>query len=120
MSQHNQDRWSRATTGFGILKADCHNCGTQFPRIKTNWSFSRTNDQGWCRILDCEEEVLTVNAIPGSVLFWRNIDEDGMPEGRTLHAGLELANGSKAGVNIWTRLSPSETIMRSESSGDMQ
>lgn len=101
-SEYNPDRWSRATTGYGILEADCRKCGTQFPRIQTpsSPSWHDRDDYGRCRILDCEEAVLTVNAIPGSLLFWRSVDDKGLPEVRTLHAGLRLSNGTKARVNM--------------------
>lgn len=112
-SEYNLDRWSRATTGYGILEADCRKCGTQFPKLRTKWSplWHNRDDHGWCRILDCEEEVLTVNAIPGSLLFWRSVDDKGLPEVRTLHAGLKLPNGTKAGVNVWTKITPSESMI---------
>lgn len=105
-----EDRWLRTTTGFGILEADCEKCGTQFPNIKTEWT--QSHGRRWCHILDCEEEILTVKPVPGSVLFWRNLDNEGAPDWRTLHIGMELLEGKKAGVNIWTNMDPSNSVIR--------
>lgn len=99
----NQDseRWRRATTGFAILDADCDDCGTQFPRLPTNFTSASSE---WCRVLDCEKDVLTVKPVPGSVLFWVNTRSDGLVDRRMLHAGLPAQGGSKIGVNIWTKI----------------
>jgi prolyl 4-hydroxylase len=104
------DRWRRTTTSFGILGATCEKCGTQFPRIRTDWILAK-GDQ-WCNILDCEEEYLTVKPIPGSLLFWRNLEHNGSPDLRTIHSGMPVTAGTKAGVNIWTKMDPSESILR--------
>jgi prolyl 4-hydroxylase len=104
------DRWRRTTTSFGILDATCEKCGTQFPMIKTNWALAEANS--WCNILDCEEELLTIKPIPGSILFWRNLNGDGGPDIRTIHTGMPVTAGTKAGVNIWTKMDPSESIVQ--------
>jgi prolyl 4-hydroxylase len=109
-SKLQSDRWGRTTTGFGILDATCEKCGTQFPSIKTDWNVAR-GDQ-WCRILDCEEKSLTVKPLPGSLLFWWNLEADGAPDLRTIHRGMPVTAGTKSGVNIWTRISPSESFVR--------
>lgn len=89
----------RITTFFGILEADCDNCGTHFPDISANWTGL---DERWCRIVDCDAEALTVLPLPGSALFWRNLHMDNTGDRRTRHAGLPLSRGTKTGLNIWT------------------
>lgn len=108
-SQYGPYPWSRTTTAFGILDVACEKCGTQFPNIKVNWD--NGNKQDWCGILDCKENTLTVNPVPGSVLMWRNLHSNGSVDWRTLHAGMPVMNGSKAGVNIWTNLDPAKHLV---------
>lgn len=96
------NRFMRATTGFAILHADCESCGTQFPKIQTNWTRS---SREWCRIVECDEAVLTVKPLPGSILFWQNVKSDGEVDERMVHAGLPLdKGGSKTGLNLWTQI----------------
>ena len=83
------------------IDADCEHCGTQFPRLSVDWT---QKDPRWCDFVECDElEKLTVKAIPGSAVFWKNLHETGWGNPKTLHAGLPVENGSKVGVNIWTR-----------------
>ena len=90
----------RDTTFFGILKGDCEFCGTQFPEIAIDWS---QEDPKWCDFVECEKrDMLTFRAIEGSAVFWRNLDDKGRGDRRTLHAGLPVQNGTKIGLNIWT------------------
>ncbi len=92
---------NRASTFFVTLAADCENCGTQFPRLNVDWT---RQDPRWCEFVECGNlESLTVNAVPGSAVFWRNLRDDHFGNPKTLHAGLPVPNGSKTGVNIWTR-----------------
>jgi prolyl 4-hydroxylase len=39
----------------------------------------------------------------GRALFWYNINEDGEVDMKTLHAGATVTEGTKYGLNIWTR-----------------
>lgn len=48
MNPH-KDGANRLTTMFGILEAECENCGTMFPMVKVNW---QEEDQMWCSIVD--------------------------------------------------------------------
>lgn len=90
----------RVSTFFGILDADCDNCGTSFPRISVNWT---AHDQRWCQYVDCESESLVIRPIPGSAIFWRNVLPGTLVgDKRTAHEGLPLTRGFKTGVNIWT------------------
>ncbi|KAK3076029.1 hypothetical protein LTR53_000074 [Teratosphaeriaceae sp. CCFEE 6253] len=89
----------RTPLTYWQLEADCENCGTQFPKIRADWS---QRDQRWCEIVDCSQEVLTTRNIPGGAVFWRNLDNEGEGRDDVLHAGLPALNGSKIGLNIWT------------------
>jgi prolyl 4-hydroxylase len=67
---------NRETTFFVILEADCENCGTQFPKLPIDWS---GQDERWCRFVECERlDGLTVKAVPGSAVFWKNLKDDGL------------------------------------------
>ncbi|KAK4616796.1 uncharacterized protein CLAFUR5_12308 [Fulvia fulva] len=88
------------TTFFGILDADCEDCGTNFPKIKMTWA---RQDRKWCRLVDCDSSSLTVLPTPGSAVFWRNLHTNGSGYVRTLHAGMPWSRGEKVGLNIWTK-----------------
>jgi prolyl 4-hydroxylase len=93
---------NRGSTFFVTLDADCENCGTQFPRVSVDWT---RKDPRWCEFVECEDSsALTVKAKPGSAVFWQNLDGDGFGNPKTLHAGLPVPEGSKIGMNIWTRV----------------
>ncbi|KAJ5507474.1 hypothetical protein N7527_009617 [Penicillium freii] len=93
-------RSNRASTFFAILEADCTDCGTRFPRLQVDWS---ARDARWCNFVDCNStQGLTIEAVPGAALFWRNIDSGGVGNKKTLHEGLPVNQGSKIGLNIWT------------------
>lgn len=94
-------RTDRVTTIFAVLEATCDHCGTRFPRLAVDWS---QESRKWCRFVDCDDhDALTVRAVPGNALFWKNIDGNRVGDDRVLHAGLPLLNGVKTGLNIWTR-----------------
>lgn len=44
-----KDGTNRLTTLFGILEAECENCGTTFPMVKIDW---KEESQKWCDIVD--------------------------------------------------------------------
>lgn len=89
----------RLSTFFAIIEADCTDCGTQFPKLKVDWS---KKDPRWCELVDCSKEVLTTRNISGSAFFWENIDRNGKGRDEMLHAGLPAINGTKVGLNVWT------------------
>ena len=92
----------RTTTFFGILDVSCNNCGTNFPRLAVDWS---EQDARWCQLVDCDNRnAITVRPIPGSVFFWRNLNDRGLGDMRTFHAGLPVNGGIKVGINIWTKV----------------
>lgn len=90
----------RNTTIFAILDDNCTNCGTQFPNIHLDLS---TVHPRWCEFVECSESVLTIKPKKGNAVFWRNLLDDGMADIRAVHSGLPLTEGSKMGLNIWTR-----------------
>jgi prolyl 4-hydroxylase len=91
----------RITTFFAILEATCETCGTRFPDLKVDWS---KEDARWCHFVDCSDhDGITIRPIPGNALFWKNLDNSGAGDPRTLHAGLPPLTGVKTGLNIWTR-----------------
>ncbi|TEA19670.1 putative prolyl 4-hydroxylase 4 [Colletotrichum sidae] len=90
----------RLTTMFAYLESTCEKCGTQFPNLAINWTME---DPDWCNYVDCANQTaVTVKAIPGNALFWKNWDNDGQLDDRTTHAGLPPEGGRKTGLNIWT------------------
>lgn len=92
---------NRETTFFAVLEVECASCGTRFPKISVDWG---AEDQRWCGLVDCAAQTeLTVRAVAGSAVFWRNLYSDGTGDLRTLHAGLPAVGGKKVGLNIWTR-----------------
>ncbi|KAF2167580.1 hypothetical protein M409DRAFT_54172 [Zasmidium cellare ATCC 36951] len=89
----------RKSTIFVILDAKCEKCGTIFPNIKADWSgFSKE----WCKHLECDESVLATRAVPGSALFWENLDSAGNVLDTSLHGGRPVISGHKVGLNVWT------------------
>ncbi|RDW84260.1 hypothetical protein BP6252_01850 [Coleophoma cylindrospora] len=96
-AQHHVDR---NTTIFAILDDNCTDCGTQFPNIHVDLSATH---QKWCEFMDCTKSVLTVKPKKGNAVFWKNLLDDGMADMRSVHSGLPLTEGSKMGLNIWTR-----------------
>ncbi|PQE16818.1 2OG-Fe(II)oxygenase superfamily protein [Rutstroemia sp. NJR-2017a BBW] len=92
---------NRETTFFAVLDVKCSDCGTRFPKILVDWS---VEDEKWCKLVDCTAvDELTVRAVAGSAVFWRNLHSNGTGDIRTLHAGLPAVGGKKVGLNIWTR-----------------
>jgi len=77
--------------------------GTNFPLL--NAPLGSRGDR-WCEFVDCDtpyESGVTFRPLPGNAIFWRNLNEDGSGDERTLHAGLPVTSGGKVGMNIWTR-----------------
>lgn len=98
--------YERLTTFFAFLKADCKECGTHFPHLTGDWGkLGAVGDEDWCRLVECEsaKDGTVFRALEGSAVFWRNLDDDGVGDNRTLHAGLPPESGEKVGLNIWTR-----------------
>ncbi|KAK4501426.1 hypothetical protein PRZ48_007235 [Zasmidium cellare] len=80
----------RKSTIFVILDAECEKCGTIFPNIKADWSgFSKE----WCKHLECDESVLATRAVPGSALFWENLDSAGNVLDTNPGQDFDISNG---------------------------
>ncbi|KAG0648379.1 putative prolyl 4-hydroxylase 10 [Hyphodiscus hymeniophilus] len=97
---------NRASTFFAILAANCTNCGTIFPRLLYDWE---REDEKLCKYVECGQKSLVVKPIPGSAIFWRNLHENGTGNKLTWHAGLPVLDGTKVGLNIWTRTNVSDS-----------
>jgi prolyl 4-hydroxylase len=83
--------------------ANCTGGATVFPHV------SRPEAEEWCDALKCYdengEEVQRVEVEPrvGTAIFWFNMDPAGVVDEKTLHAGAPVQEGTKVGLNIWTR-----------------
>lgn len=91
------------TSFFIYLFATCQGGETVFPAIP------RPKGDSWCGLLKCLNETggnvewLEVRPTVGTALFWYNIGVDGEADMKTLHAGAPVINGTKVGLNVWTR-----------------
>jgi prolyl 4-hydroxylase len=96
---------NRQTSIFVYLVSRCEGGTTVFPNVK------RPLAQEWCDsgLLKCVDENgqnverLEVNPIEGVAIFWQNFNSEGQLDTNTLHAGADVLNGTKYGLNIWTR-----------------
>lgn len=94
--------YDRDTTFFITLSSNCTDCGTNFPLLGYDWT---SEDRRWCRFVDCNATVadgLTIQPVPGSAVFWKNLHENGRGDQRMLHSGLPVRDGAKIGLNVWT------------------
>lgn len=91
----------REATIFAFIDQTCDDCGTAFPTVSVDWS---KKSRLWCEFFDCGMEYLLSKPLRGSALYWRNVDSEGKGHPKTLHAGLPVSKGYKAGVNIWTKM----------------
>jgi prolyl 4-hydroxylase len=63
----------------------------------------------WCDALVCQDdagnevEMVEVRPKVGTAIFWYNLDKNGVGDELTMHAGAPVINGTKIGLNIWTR-----------------
>jgi prolyl 4-hydroxylase len=107
----------RHTSFFALLEANCSNCGTHFPRVRFDDQTNRGHaDERWCRLVNCTADELIFLPQPGNAIFWRNLDDDGAGDKRTLHSGLPVDNehGTKIGLNIWTNTRSGKERKRDE------
>jgi prolyl 4-hydroxylase len=94
---------NRLTSFFVYLEADCLGGTTVFPKVQ------RPLAEEWCNSLKCHDENgeesqrLEVQPVVGTAIFWYNLDPLGVVDANTLHAGAPVINGTKVGLNIWTR-----------------
>jgi prolyl 4-hydroxylase len=96
---------NRKTSIFAYLVTECQGGTTVFPRVK------RPQAPEWCDsgLLKCVDdngndvEWLEVQPKEGVAIFWQNFNGNGELDQNTLHAGADVLNGTKYGLNIWTR-----------------
>lgn len=94
---------NRLSSFFVFLVSNCTGGTTAFTRIP------RPKAPEWCDVLKCKDdkgqEVEQVEVLPtvGTAVFWWNLDSNGVGDDDTLHAGSPVINGTKIGLNIWTR-----------------
>jgi prolyl 4-hydroxylase len=94
---------NRATSFFVYLVADCEGGTTAFPKVK------RPRAPEWCDLLKCKDEkgneidTVEVVAKEGTAIFWHNFEGNGELDYNVLHSGMDVLNGTKVGLNIWTR-----------------
>jgi len=94
---------NRRSSFFVYLVADCIGGSTSFPKVP------RPQRPEWCGAIKCQDENgdevewFEVIAKPGTAIFWHNFDAEGVLDQNTLHAGADVLNGTKVGLNIWTR-----------------
>jgi 2OG-Fe(II) oxygenase superfamily len=94
---------NRISSIFAYLDVNCTGGTTEFPQIP------KPLEPEWCDFLVCKDENgdkvehLEIRPILGNAIFWWNLGTDGKGDGRTLHAGLPVIKGTKAGLNIWAR-----------------
>ena len=94
---------NRVTSFFVYLQVDCQGGETVFPAVE------RPKSESWCELLNCKNETgheipwLEVKPKVGNALFWYNIESSGEVDMKTIHAGAPVFNGTKIGMNIWTR-----------------
>jgi len=58
---------------------------------------------------DFPEVGLRHRGMTGDAMMWRNVDPDGRPDRRTLHAGLPPTRGEKWVLSVWIRDRPAPT-----------
>jgi hypothetical protein len=90
----------RESTFFVYLQADCEGGETDFPSL----SILQNMDEGlWSEFVEYEGGGVKFKPKAGNAIFWENLDESGKGLRDVLHAGLPVKEGSKIGLNIWTR-----------------
>ncbi|KAH7408146.1 hypothetical protein DE146DRAFT_776450 [Phaeosphaeria sp. MPI-PUGE-AT-0046c] len=101
-------RFNRASSFFVYLHANCTGGETWFPRVEIEGSEDElvrwygdkvargTSEEG-------EEMGVRFKPVVGSAIFWVNLDKEGNGDRRVVHAGLEVQEGEKIGLNIWPR-----------------
>ena len=94
---------NRESSFFVYLVANCTGGTTVFTKIH------RPKARAWCDVLVChddagaETETVEVRPKVGTAIFWYNLDPDGVGDELTTHAGAPVIDGTKIGLNIWTR-----------------
>ena len=88
---------NRLSSFFVYLRADCQGGPTAFLKVP------RPQNPEWCSQLNCSVDHVEVYAKVGTAIFWYDLDPWGAVDEYTLHAGMPVLEGTKIGLNIWTR-----------------
>uniref|UniRef100_A0A061QQ30 Prolyl 4-hydroxylase n=2 Tax=Tetraselmis sp. GSL018 TaxID=582737 RepID=A0A061QQ30_9CHLO len=78
--------------------------GTRGQRVVTCFVYLNDVEEGGCTYFPQLE--MRFRPKKGCAVLWYNLDENGKPDSRTLHAGEPVAAGEKWGMNIWLRERP--------------
>jgi len=96
---------NRQTTFFAYVDTNCTGGGTNFPRL------TAPENEKWCDVIDCDEQYaagVTFKPIAGNAIFWQNLVK-GVGHKDTYHAGLPVTQGTKMGMNIFSKERPYAT-----------
>jgi prolyl 4-hydroxylase len=94
---------NRVSSFFVYLVGNCTGGTTVFPYVK------RPERDEFCGALKCKDENgenverLEFEPKTGSAIFWYNLVPSGEVDTFTMHAGAPVGEGTKIGMNIWTR-----------------
>lgn len=106
--------YNRVASFFVFLRDNCTDGYTYFPDVETSHAevgslASKEVLEGWFggKVMrgerDEEEKGVMFKPIKGNAIFWVNVDEKGVGDRRSVHAGLPVGKGEKIGLNIWPR-----------------
>jgi prolyl 4-hydroxylase len=119
-----QKTGDRETSFFVYLQADCKGGATEFSEMALPGG---VDEELWCKFLDCNdadgnrdgnkqasdgngtgvggegERTLKFRPKAGNAIFWENLDGFGQGIWKVAHAGMPVIEGTKIGMNIWTR-----------------
>ena len=103
-------RFDRFATFFVYLTANCTGGSTHFPRVSadelphpeavntTKYEVMPQEDRAFDH-----KTSLAVKPIAGNAVFWVNMKGKAQGHPKTFHAGMPVVEGTKIGLNIWTR-----------------
>ncbi|KAG4436467.1 hypothetical protein IFR05_008052 [Cadophora sp. M221] len=99
--------YNRLASFFLYLEANCSESGgTHFPGVSVPGDVLIKEERDGRRFGRGKDgEGVVVRPVVGNGVFWVNLKENGEGDEKVLHAGLQVEEGSKVGLNIWvTRL----------------
>lgn len=118
---HGNLRFVRLATFFAYLDTNCTGGSTHFPSVFVDGlPHQDTIDQTKFEVISSgPSEIRTVNdniiadkilnkslairPVAGNAVFWVNMKEKATGHEKTLHAGMPVNEGTKVGLNIWSR-----------------
>ncbi|KAH8811107.1 hypothetical protein F5884DRAFT_265988 [Xylogone sp. PMI_703] len=107
-------RFDRFATFFVYLEANCTGGSTHFPHVFIDDAphLDQLNATKFEVVIEPDgpiedgkrkEKSLAAKAIPGNAVFWVNMEGRGRGNPKTLHAGMPVIEGTKVGLNLWSR-----------------